>query len=208
MSRPGTPRKLTDVSSARAGRGARSTLDHRAPLVVDTRELGRRPGSMRRLTLGVPAPGDLGTPLVGVPEGAELGLDLRLEAVMEGVLVTASVRAPLQGECGRCLEPFTDSLEVDLQELYVYPERLAEAGGDPDDDDTRLLDGDLLDLEPAVRDAVVLALPLTPLCAPGCPGLDHSGERLAEAPAGDSPPVDQRWAALASLADGAAGGTR
>lgn len=188
------------MSTPRTGRPQqRSTLDHRAPLVVDTRELGRRPGSMKRQVLQAPAPADLGTPLVGVHEGAPLQIELRLEAVMEGVLVTATVRAPLQGECGRCLEPFTDDLAVDLQELYVYPERLAEVGGDPEEEDTRLLDGDLLDLEPAVRDAVVLSLPLTPLCEQDCPGLDLQGDRLGQ-PAEPASTVDSRWAALAALA--------
>jgi len=191
------------VSTPRSGRAVRSTLDHRAPLVLDTRELGRRPGSLRRLSLRVPAPADLGTPLVGVPLGAEIALEIRLEAVMEGVLVTVEITAPLAGECGRCLEPFTDELEVDSQELYVYPERLAEVGGNPEDEDTRLLDGDLLDLEPALRDAVVLALPLTPLCDEDCPGLDLSGRRREQVADPASAPADARWAALAPLAPAA-----
>lgn len=170
---------------------------------MDTRELGRRPGSLRRTSVSVPAPDNLGTPLVGVPEGAEVAIDLRLEAVVEGVLVTAQVHAPLTGECGRCLDPFRDHLDVDLQELYLYPER-AEETGSPDDEEVRLLDGDLLDLEPALRDAVVLALPLTPLCEQDCPGLELDGSRRQP---GDAPaaPVDPRWGALASIAPSAHG---
>ncbi len=186
------------VSSATRGR---STLDPRAPLVIDTRELGRRPGSMREVSIGAPAPADLGTPLVRVPVGAHLRIDLRLESVVEGVLVTAVVTAPLEGECGRCLEPFADELEVDVQELFLYPERAAELGPDPDDD-VRRVDGDLLDLEPSVRDAVVLALPLTPLCEDDCPGLDERGvRREAPLPLPAAHP-DQRWSALQGLLDG------
>src|SRR3954470_7121625 len=132
-------------------------IDPRDPFVIDTRTLGRRPGSMRKDSYTVPAPADLGVEMVGVPEGTEIELDLMLEAVMEGVLVSGTARAPLSGECARCLEDFEDSLDIDLQELYVYPD------GDTDDEAAQLV-GDLLDLEPVLRDAVVLALPLQPKC--------------------------------------------
>ncbi|NDZ95280.1 DUF177 domain-containing protein, partial [Streptomyces sp. SID11726] len=81
-------------------------LDHRNPLVFDTHELGRRPGALQRLNRTVDAPKDLGIKgVVGVPEGAPVELDLRLESVMEGVLVTGTARATAEGECVRCLEP-------------------------------------------------------------------------------------------------------
>ena len=85
--------------------------------MLDTRELGRRPGSERRVERTVPAPADLGIEVLSVPEGSPVELDLRLEAVMEGVLVTGSARADLEGECVRCLEPITDETEVDILEL-------------------------------------------------------------------------------------------
>ncbi len=75
--------------------------------MFDTPELGRRPGALKRLSREVPAPGSLGIEVIRVPEGAPLELDLRLESVMEGVLVTGTVRFPLAGECVRCLEPLT-----------------------------------------------------------------------------------------------------
>ena len=85
---------------------------------------------------------------------------------MEGVLVTGTARAGLEGECVRCLGPINDELEVDLQELYVYDDR----DHDPDEDDeVSMLQDDLLDLEPLLRDAVVLALPFQPLCQTGLP---------------------------------------
>jgi uncharacterized protein len=170
-------------------------LDPRAPLVIDTRELGRRPGSMRTIRRAAPAPEQLGMDMIRVPVGADLDLDLRLESVMEGVLVSGRVSAPLAGECGRCLEPVTSTIEVELLELYAYPESEA-----PDDEVSRLV-GDLIDLEPALRDAVVLALPLTPLCEDDCPGLCvECGARLADVDCGHSQaPVDPRWAALAEL---------
>jgi uncharacterized protein len=141
------------------------------PLVFDTRGLG--PGSVLRQTRTAPAPADLAVELAGVPEGSELALDVQLEGVAEGVLVTVTVQAPLAGECARCLEPFSSAIQVRFRELYGY--EAAEEGG-------YLLDGDLLDLEPALRDALVLELPLAPLCAADCAGLCvECGVRLADA---------------------------
>lgn len=170
-------------------------LDPRAPLVLDTRELGRRPGSMRRVQRTAPAPDGWGLDMVQVPKGTDLALDLRLEAVMDGVLVSGTVTAAVAGECGRCLEPLSQDVEVDLQELFAYEP-------DPGDDEAPVMQGDFIDIEPLVRDAVVLALPLTPLCSEDCAGLCAvCGVRLAEA--GDDhahdEAIDPRWAALASL---------
>ncbi len=166
--------------------------------MLDTRELGRRPGSMREVRLQVPAPERLGVDLIGVPAGAELDLDLRFESVMEGVLVSGTAYVPLSGECGRCLETVSDELAVPLQELFAYAE--SDTGGD---EEAVRMEGDLLDLEPVLRDAVVLALPLTPLCQEDCSGLCvDCGERLDDLPDdhGHAAP-DPRWAGLAGLLD-------
>ena len=170
-------------------------LDPRQPLVIDTRELPRRPGSQRKVAFQSPAPSDLGVGMIGVPPGARLDLKLRLEAVMEGVLVSGTVTGPLVGECGRCLDPVASSVEVDLQELYAYP------GSETTEDEAGRMDGDLLDLEPALRDAVVLALPLTPLCREDCGGLCVvCGARRDDVDCGhDVAPADPRWAALNDL---------
>src|SRR5215472_7334505 len=163
--------------------------------VFDMRPLGRQPGSARDETRTAHAPDGLGSGLAMVPAGAEVALDLRFEAVTEGVLVTGSAVVPLAGECARCLDPLTSSMEVSFQELYRYLP-------DPDEDEAdeeRFLDGDWLDLEPAFRDAVVLGLPLSPLCREDCPGLcPECGAHLAEAgPShGHGGNVDPRWAAL------------
>jgi uncharacterized protein len=181
---------------------ALSTLDPRAPLVLDTHELGRRPGSQRLFTHSVPAPADLGIDVLEVPEGSPIELHLRLEAVMEGVLVTGTARAHLVGECTRCLDPLQQELEVDLQELYTYDEDDRRRSGG-EDDDTSTLEGDLLDLEPVLRDAVVLALPFGPLCREDCPGLcPECGARLADDPEHDhGEAIDPRWEALTALTD-------
>ena len=166
--------------------------------MLDTRELGRRPGSQREVTLSVPAPADLGIDVLHVPEGAPVDIDLRLEAVMEGVLVTGTARAGLEGECARCLDPISETTEVTFQELYVYTEH--QTPHDEDDEVSRLQD-DLIDLEPQLRDAVVLALPFQPLCEDDCPGLCiECGARLADDPDHThDAPVDPRWAGLAAL---------
>jgi uncharacterized protein len=177
-----------------------SQLDPRAPLVLDTRELGRRPGSQREVSRTVQAPADLGIEVLGVPEGSQVELDLRLEAVMEGVLVTGTARAGLEGECARCLEPISDEIEVRFQELFVYDDRDV----DPDEElEVSTLQHDLVDLEPLLRDAVVLALPFRPLCQDDCPGLcPECGARLADDPDhGHGEPVDPRWAALTALTE-------
>lgn len=183
--------------------GSRNNLtriDPRDPFVIETTTLGRRPGSMRKDSYTVPAPADLGVEMVGVPEGTEIELDLRLEAVMEGVLVSGTARSPLSGECARCLDPLTSSIEVELQELYVYSDTRS---GESAEDDERRLEGDLIDLEPVVRDAMVLALPLSPLCRDDCPGLcTDCGVRLADAgPDHHHDAVDPRWAALQGMLD-------
>lgn len=170
----------------------------RSPLVFDIRTLGRQPGSARSENRIVPAPADLHVALARVPAGAEVKLSVKLEAVMGGVLATAEATVPVIGECARCLEPLTTSVDVSFQELYETDDGQA----DNDDEDRRFLDADLLDLEPDFRDAVVLALPLAPLCGPDCSGLcPDCGIRLAEAGPdhshGDA--VDPRWAQLRQL---------
>ena len=166
--------------------------------MLDTRELGRRPGSQRTTALTEPAPADLGIEVLRVPEGSPIEFDLRLEAVMEGVLVTGTARAALDGECVRCLEPVHDQIEADFQELFVYDDSDTDQD---EDDETSRLEGDLLDLEPLLRDAVVLALPFQPLCREDCPGLcTECGARLADDPDHQhDEPVDPRWAALGGL---------
>jgi uncharacterized protein len=177
-------------------------LDPRGGFVLDLRELGRRPGSMRTVTRTSPAPADLGTVVIGVPEGSDIDLDLRLESVQEGVLVSGTARVRLLGECARCLDRIDDEFVADVQELFVYPERreAAEDSGDPELDALPRIEGDFIDLEPILRDAVVIALPLSPLCQEDCAGLCvECGARLADNPGHQHDAVDPRWAALIDL---------
>ncbi len=167
------------------------------PWRIDLRELGRRAGSLQEVTRSAPAPAGWRVELIGVPEGAEIDLRLRLESVMEGVLVTGEVQVPVVGSCARCLEPVEDRLDLDVQELFAYAGSTTEATSE--EDEVRRIEGDFLDLEPLVRDTVVLSLPLAPVCTQDCAGLcADCGERLDDLPADHSHEVrDPRWAALA-----------
>jgi uncharacterized metal-binding protein YceD (DUF177 family) len=167
------------------------------PWKVDLRELGRRPGSMAEVERTLPAPAGWKVELIGVPEGAQVRLQLRLESVMEGVLVTGEADVPLVGSCARCLEPVEDTLELDLQELFAYAGSTTEATSE--EDEVRRVEGDFIDLEPMVRDAVVLALPLAPVCREDCRGLCvDCGQRLDDLPPDHTHELlDPRWAGLA-----------
>ncbi len=167
------------------------------PWAVDLRELGRRAGSMREVERTLPAPADWRVELIGVPEGAPVHLTLRLESVMEGVLVSGEVHVPLEGQCARCLEPIEDSLDLDLQELFAYEGSTTLQTSE--EDEVRRVEGDHIDLEPLVRDAVVLSLPLSPVCDEDCSGLCvDCGQRLDDLPPDHGHELlDPRWAGLA-----------
>jgi uncharacterized protein len=170
----------------------------RSPWAIDTRELGRRPGlsrQVRRVVLTRDALGVEG--VIAVPKGAEVDLDVLLESVVEGVLVTGTAIAPVEGECSRCLDPISgEEFDVEFTELFAYPDSATEQTTD-EDEVARLVD-DHVDLEPVVRDAAVLALPSAPLCTPDCAGLcPGCGGKWADlGPDHRHETIDPRWAAL------------
>ncbi len=163
------------------------------PLVVETRGWGRQPGTERTEHRTVQAPTDLGHDVYGVPEGSTIELELRFEAVMDGVLVTGTASGRASGECVRCLEPIEDDVTVDFQELYLFEDASEEEYA---------LEDDLLDLEPLLREAVVETLPHDPWCVPDCPGLcPECGARLADDPQHThGAAIDPRWSALQQVA--------
>jgi uncharacterized protein len=165
----------------------------KTPFTVNVRDLIHHPGEMREHTLDIVAGEKLGEGLVSVQAGDALQVDLRLESVHEGILVSAEVSGEAVGECGRCLRDIRIPLEVEFQELFAYSSDEAFDYGVHDDH---------VDLEPLIRDTVVLSLPFQPVCTPDCPGLDPvTGERLADSPVAPAPEViDPRWSALAGLA--------
>lgn len=160
--------------------------------VESVRDIINRPGEMRERTLDVITPEGFGEALATIPAGTPLSMDLRLESVHEGILVSADVRTTMHGECGRCLKDFDAPFQVEFQELFAYTPTEADEYG---------VHGDHVDLEPPLRDAVVLALPFQPVCRPDCPGLDPESGELRDAGADVAPDgiVDPRWAALADF---------
>lgn len=173
----------------------------RSPFVLDVLELSRRPGSMREYDLDLHAPADFGTPVLSIPEGDPLDVSVRAESVVEGVLVSGTIRGTARGECVRCLEPVTSPVDVTFHELFFYPERarLMSDEGD-EDDDVVVLEDDEIDLEQVLRDSVVFELPFQPLCSPDCRGLcSECGARLADDDDHYHDNVDPRWSALHTL---------
>jgi uncharacterized protein len=170
-------------------------LDFRSGLVLDTHDLGRRAGAMKLVRTTVEAPADLGTEVIGVPRGSLVQLDLRLESVVEGVLVTGTATVALRGECVRCLGGIAGEQQIDVQELYVYP------GSDATEEEASRLEGDLLDLEPLLRDDLVLDLPFQPLCREECLGLCvECGANLNSEPDhAHETATDPRWEKLRAL---------
>ena len=154
---------------------------------------------MRSYPRTIPAPDEparLGLEGIYVPPGAAVELDVRLESVTEGVYVSGTARAPLAGECVRCLDPLTDEIAVELGELFAYPDSVTDETTD-EDELPRVVE-ETVDTQQTVRDAIVLALPLAPLCRPDCPGLcPDCGEKWADLPPGHGhETLDPRWAAL------------
>jgi len=172
--------------------------ERKSPWVVDTRELGRRPGLSRDVRRVVQTQSALGVEgVIAVPKGAEVDLEVLLESVVEGVLVSGTALVPVEGECSRCLDPIRgEEIEVEFTELFAYPHSATEQTTD-EDEVARLVD-ELVDLEPVVRDAAVLALPSVPLCGPDCAGLcAECGVKWADAgPDHRHETIDPRWAAL------------
>lgn len=180
--------------------------DPRSPLVFDVSRLGRRPGAMQTVQQTVPSPARIGLDLIAIAEGAPLDLDLRLESVSEGVLVSGTVHGPTHGECSKCLGPVTGDIEITLTELFAYPDSLTETTTE-EDEVGRVVD-DTVDIEQAVVDAVGLALPFAPQCSEDCPGLcPDCGVALATAePGHHHDKIDPRWAKLTGMLGDSIGG--
>ena len=159
------------------------------PYIVPVHDVSHRPGELRERVLEFDAPAQLGEAVAVVREGEPVRIELRLEGLHDGVLVTGELDTVAHAECVRCLDPVEETVEVEFQELFAYSE---------DEAFDFTIRDDHVDLESVVRDAVVLALPFQPVCRADCPGLDpETGEKL---PDGAVPAAreesDPRWAAL------------
>lgn len=164
--------------------------------LVHVTQLRRRPGSRQDVRRSVPV-SDIGLSSASVPDGTEVTLDLVLESIPEGIVASGALEVAWEALCRRCLEPMEGVLAVDVREIFESR---------PVDGETWLLDGDQVDLEPMVRDNLLLALPLAPLCDEACRGpapdtfptfpTEEAGDPAVDA---DEPRRDPRWAALDGL---------
>ncbi|OBK33081.1 hypothetical protein A5658_13890 [Mycobacterium sp. 1245111.1] len=170
-----------------------------SPLVVNIARLGRRPGAMFAVHETVANPARIGLDMIGIEAGAPLDLDLRVESVSEGVLVTGTMSAPITGDCSRCLTPFERQIDVHLTELFAYPDSLTQAT--TEEDEVGHVVADTVDLEQPIIDAVGLELPFSPVCRDDCPGLCATcGVALATAePGHHHDQIDPRWAKLTTM---------
>lgn len=175
----------------------------RSPFLLNTHELPRRAGEMREYDLEIALDEKVGTELIGVLD--VIHIDVRIESVDEGVLFTSDVDATARGECSRCLAPVVIDVARHIQELYRYqPDtrgKKRDTADDLDNDDELMMDGDILDMEIPIRDAIILSLPINPLCNPDCEGLcPECGEPWASLPDDHGhEAVDARWSGLADL---------
>jgi len=163
-----------------------------SPYAVAVFDLMHRPGEMREKTLEVVESVGYGNAVIGVKPGTTVRVDARLESLHDGVLVSADVQGVAEGECVRCLVEVILPIEVEFQELFAYSF---------DEAFDYTVQEDHVDLEPVVRDAVVLSLPFQPVCQEDCLGLcSQCGVRLLDNPGHKhEAPVDPRWAALEGL---------
>ena len=162
------------------------------PYTVSVVDILHRPGEMREKSLSVTVDEEMGNAVIGVRKGTQLDLDVRLESLHDGILVSGDVQTEADGECVRCLIDVRIPVEVEFQELFAYSF---------DEAFDYTVQDDHVDLEPLVRDAVVLSLPFQPVCQEDCLGLcPECGVRLLDNPGHEhEAPVDPRWAALAGL---------
>ncbi|OBB97985.1 hypothetical protein A5781_12350 [Mycobacterium sp. 852002-30065_SCH5024008] len=167
-------------------------------MTIDIARLGRRPGAMVTLRKTVPTPSRIGLDMIAIEAGAPLELDLQVQSVSEGVLVTGTVDAPTAGECSRCLTPVKGHVQIRLTELFAYPDSTTEAT--TEEDEVGHIVDDIIDLEQSIVDAVGLELPFSPVCTPDCPGLcPECGVALAAEPDHHHDAIDPRWSKLAGM---------
>jgi len=159
--------------------------------LIDVRDLITAPGSSRPVRLDEPIAG-LATQLAAVGEDHRIGADLLLESVVDGIVVTGSVTGVMTLSCARCLKSFDQAFELRVQELFAMDV-------EPDQDEYPLAEG-RLDLEPMIRDVVVLSMPFAPSCRPDCRGLcSRCGRDLNLGECTCPPDMDLRWAPLSDL---------
>ena len=160
------------------------------PLIVNVVELLRWPGTTKDVVLSIAAKDlEFGESRIS---DEPVDINLHLEALSNGVTVNGTTSATWAGECRRCLAPMSARMTIELSELYQQV---------PDDSEAYVINNDQINLLPMVRENLLLAIPLGPLCREDCPGFcPHCGKDLSETACScDNTVVDPRWAALETL---------
>jgi len=189
------------------------------PFLLDLHTFPRQPGALRHVERRVETAEAWGDQLIGLPARSPVEVVCDVAAVGEGILVTGRAVCLLAGLCARCLASLERPTEVTFHELFVYADRAehhaaaagvglrTRPGGAPrrptdsgEDEDWPLTDGETIDLEDVVRDAVMLDLPWTPVCEDDCAGLcvDCGANLNCDPSHSHAGRTDARWAALAS----------
>ena len=180
-----------------------------SPFLFNCHDLPRRAGEIREFELTITEHESMGLPFFAIPVGEAIEVDLRISAVSEGVLASAEVRALAVGECTRCLDRIELDLDESFNELFIYetdPRSRSSKRHEKeivveDEEEVLTMQGDSIDLEGPIRDALILNLPVNPLCSEDCLGLcPGCGVKWVELPEDHGhDEVDIRWAGLKGL---------
>ena len=172
---------------------------------VSLTHLPRRPGNMWEADLEFVAPPELEVGMAKVAPASKMPAQIRIESVLDGVLVNLDFDFEVEAECARCLEPVMWTDHSRVTELFLYEEtdsrgRVVQACDDASEELTFFyVQDDAVDLLDSVRDAIVLDLPLSPLCRPDCLGIcPQCGDKFEGVPH-DHATTDRRWSALEGL---------
>jgi uncharacterized protein len=160
---------------------------------IDVRDLLDQPGASRRVEVREPVE-DLRLELAAVPADTPVEAKLLLESVIEGILVSGPLSGRMTLSCARCLTTFEHRFDLRVRELFA-------AGAGPEGEEYPLEPEGSLDPEPMIRDAVLLAMPFSPLCRSDCRGLCErcGGDRNAGECTCGPETADPRWAALETM---------
>lgn len=160
-----------------------------AALRLDITALRRTPGNRRDLQMIVDGLDGVALPSVDV-EATEIDIDLVLEVVGDQLIALGELGATYTGPCRRCLEPHTDRVSLEVREVFEKA---------PVEGETYPLEDEFVDLRPMVREALVLSLPVAPLCGEDCQGPVPEAFETEDEDEADGPIADPRWAALEGL---------
>lgn len=182
-----------------------------SPWAVPVAQVASRPGQSKQIDADFPAPSGIGDEIVGVKEGAPVHVSGSFDSIVDGLVFSARVTAPVKAECTRCLKPIERDWGVDVTTFMPYESGEDAKGrngevdivaGEEEAEDVYplLADGAWADLEALLRDTLVEALPLQPLCSEDCQGLcSQCGVDLNEHPDHHHEVTDIRFEALADL---------